>query len=68
MILTWAFQELNPKLNPESIRTTATETDGGYVINGTKMFVDNYVAADKFLVTCRTSPGLRDPVDYRCSL
>ena len=57
MILTWAFQELNPKLNPESIRTTATETDGGYVINGTKMFVDNYVAADKLLVTCRTSPA-----------
>ena len=57
MILTWAFQELNPKLNPESIRTTATETDGGYVINGTKMFVDNYVSADKILVTCRTSPA-----------
>ena len=57
MILTWAFQELNPKLNPESIRTTATETDGGYVLNGTKMFVDNYVAADKILVTCRTSPA-----------
>ena len=57
MILTWAFQELNPKLNPESIRTTAAETDGGYVINGTKMFVDNYVAADKILVTCRTSPA-----------
>ena len=57
MILTWALQELNPKLNPESIRTTATETDGGYVLNGTKMFVDNYVAADKILVTCRTSPA-----------
>ena len=57
MRLTWAFQELNPKLNPESIRTTATETDGGYVLNGTKMFVDNYVAADKILVTCRTSPA-----------
>ena len=57
MILTWAFQELNPKLNPESIRTTATETDDGYIINGTKMFVDNYVAADKILVTCRTSPA-----------
>ena len=57
MILTWAFQELNPKLSPESIRTTATETDGGYVLNGTKMFVDNYVAADKILVTCRTSPA-----------
>ena len=57
MILTLAFQELNPKLNPESIRTTAAETDGGYVINGTKMFVDNYVAADKILVTCRTSPA-----------
>ena len=57
MILTWAFQELNPKLSPESIRTTATETKGGYVLNGTKMFVDNYVAADKILVTCRTSPA-----------
>jgi len=57
MILTWAFQELNPKLSPESIRTTATETDGGYVLNGTKMFVDNYIAADKILVTCRTSPA-----------
>ena len=57
MILTWAFQELNPKLSPESIRTTATETDDGYIINGTKMFVDNYVSADKILVTCRTSPA-----------
>ena len=57
MILTWAFQELNPKLRPESIRTTATETDDGYIINGTKMFVDNYVSADKILVTCRTSPA-----------
>jgi len=55
MILTWAFQELNPKLNPEAIRTTATETDDGYIIDGTKMFVDNYVSADKILIACRTS-------------
>jgi len=55
MILTWAFQELNPKLSPEAIRTTATETDDGYIIDGTKMFVDNYVSADKILIACRTS-------------
>ena len=55
MILTWAFQELNPKLSPEAIRTTAAETDDGYIIDGTKMFVDNYVSADKILIACRTS-------------
>ena len=57
MVLTWAFQELNPKLIPDAIQTTATETDDGYVINGTKMFVDNFGAADNCIVTCRTSPS-----------
>ncbi|MEC9309846.1 MAG: acyl-CoA dehydrogenase family protein [Chloroflexota bacterium] len=56
MVLSWAFQELNPKLIPDAIQTTATETDDGYVINGTKMFVDNFGAADNCIVTCRTSP------------
>jgi alkylation response protein AidB-like acyl-CoA dehydrogenase len=56
-VLTWAFQEMNPKLIPDAIQTTATKTDDGYVINGTKMFVDNFGSSDNVIVTCRTSPS-----------
>lgn len=56
-ILTWAFTEQDPRLLPETIRAQAVAEGGDFVINGTKLFVDNFVAADYVLVACRTAPA-----------
>ena len=57
LVLTWAFSEENPRYLPETIHCQATEDGDGFILNGTKMFVDNFVAAEKCLVACRTSPA-----------
>ncbi len=54
-ILTWAFTEQDPRYRPETVRMTAVADGNDFVLNGTKLFVDNFVAADKCLVVCRTS-------------
>ena len=56
-VLTWALTERDPRFLPETIQTQATEQGGNFVINGTKMFVDNFGASEKCLVVCRTSPA-----------
>lgn len=56
-ILTWAFTERDPRLLPETIRTQAVADGKDFVINGTKLFVDNFVAADHCLVACRSAPA-----------
>jgi alkylation response protein AidB-like acyl-CoA dehydrogenase len=56
-IMTWAFTEQNPRFVPEAINAQATADGDGFVINGTKLFVDNFVVADKCLVVCRTAPA-----------
>lgn len=38
----------------KGIRTTARATDGGYLINGTKMFITNGVLADLYCVAAKT--------------
>ena len=53
-VLTWAFHEQNPQLVPEAVQCQAVADGDGFVLNGRKMFVDNYVAADHCLVVCRT--------------
>lgn len=59
-ILTWAFTEQDPRLLPETIHTQAVAEGNDFVINGTKLFVDNFVAADRCLVVCRTAPASSD--------
>ena len=54
-VLTWAFHEQNPLLLSEAVQCRAVEDGSHFVINGRKMFVDNYVAADHCLVVCRTA-------------
>jgi alkylation response protein AidB-like acyl-CoA dehydrogenase len=54
-VLTWAFHEQNPLLLPEAVQCRAVEDGSDFVINGRKMFVDNYIAADHCLVVCRTA-------------
>ncbi len=56
-ILTWAFAEQDPRLLPETIRTQAAADGKDFIINGTKLFVDNFVAADQCLVACRSAPA-----------
>lgn len=58
-ILTWAYTEEDPRLLPETVRTRATPDGDGFVINGRKLFVDNFAAAGKCLVACRTAPATR---------
>jgi alkylation response protein AidB-like acyl-CoA dehydrogenase len=56
-ILTWAFTEHDPRLRPETVCTQARPDGDGYVIDGTKLFVDNFAAAKHCLVVCRTAPA-----------
>ena len=57
LVLTWAFSEENPRLLPETIQCQAAEDGDNFILSGTKMFVDNFVAAEKCLVACRTAPA-----------
>ena len=44
-----------------SIRTTATKVDGGYVVNGRKVFISRAEQAERVLLITRTTP--RDEVE-----
>ncbi len=57
LVLSWAFNEENPRLLPETIHCQAVEDGDDFVLNGTKMFVDNFTASEKCLVACRTAPA-----------
>ena len=59
-ILTWAFTEQTPRYTPDAINLEATLDGDDYVLNGTKMFVDNFVVADKCLVVARTAAESED--------
>ena len=56
-VLTWAFAEADSRADAESVRMTARAGGDGFVLNGTKMFVDNFRAARHCLVVCRTAPA-----------
>ena len=57
LIMTWAVQEQDPRLLPENIHLEAKAQGDGYLLTGTKMFVDNFVVAEKCLVAARTAPA-----------
>lgn len=46
--------EASTDLSPQVMQTTATQTEGGYLINGRKRWITNSVAADHILVLCRS--------------
>jgi len=52
--LTLALTEASAKYDAASVKTTATARDGGYVINGTKLFVPDANVADYLLCVART--------------
>ena len=57
MVLTWAVHERDARLIPEAMELEARADGDGWVLNGTKMFVDNFVVAERCLVAARTSPA-----------
>ena len=57
LIMTWAVQEQDPRLLPETVHLEAKDQGDGYLLTGTKMFVDNFVVAEKCLVAARTAPA-----------
>jgi alkylation response protein AidB-like acyl-CoA dehydrogenase len=57
-VATWAFAEEGNTWDAAGVTLTATERDGGWVLAGTKTFVEAAGAASWFLVTARTGSGL----------
>lgn len=54
-ILAFAFTEPEYGWSPDLVKLQATARDGGYVLNGTKLFVPDVQVADQILVVARTS-------------
>jgi len=57
LILTLALSEPNAMLDPGFLRTRAVAGSDGYVLDGTKMFVQNAHLADYLVVVARTGVG-----------
>ena len=60
LILTWAFTESDPRFIPEAVKIQTADDGEHFVLTGTKMFVDNLVAAEICLLACRTAPASDD--------
>ncbi|MEE2701195.1 MAG: acyl-CoA dehydrogenase family protein [Chloroflexota bacterium] len=56
LILTWALLEEDPRYLASGIHLEAKEDGDNYVLNGAKLFVDNFEASDQVLVVARTAP------------
>ena len=55
-IFTLAYTEPDYSWQPGAIQTSAAPSDGGYVVNGTKLFIPDANVADRILVAAR-APG-----------
>ncbi len=57
MVMTWAVIEQDPRLIPSAIVEQARQDGDEWVLNGVKMFVDNFNVARRCLVAVRTAPA-----------
>lgn len=55
-----AYTEPDYSWSPSAARLRATENNGGYVLNGTKLFIPDANIADRILVVARTAAGAED--------
>ena len=55
LVLTWAFGETDPRCLPEAVKIEVAADGDHFLLNGNKMFVDNFDAAEQCLVACRTN-------------
>jgi alkylation response protein AidB-like acyl-CoA dehydrogenase len=60
LVMTWAFNEADPRFIPEAVKIEAVADDDHFILNGSKMFVDNFNVAEKCLVACRTNEASSD--------
>ena len=60
LVMTWAFNETDTRYIPEAVKIEAMPDGDHFILNGTKMFVDNFNVAEKCLVACRTSEASPD--------
>ena len=60
MKMTVALTELSGSYRASGINVKATLKDDGYVIDGTKFFVNYANVADYFIVACRTAEGEKE--------
>ena len=60
LIATMALTEPSGLWEPRGIEANARRTDGGYVINGTKLYVPNAHVSDYVIVAARTGDGETD--------
>lgn len=58
VIATAALLDANARYGPDSVSMTAERRNGGYVLNGTKMFVEYANSADLMLVPARSEDGV----------
>jgi alkylation response protein AidB-like acyl-CoA dehydrogenase len=56
-VLTWAFTEQDPRFVPDAVQMSARAQGENFVLDGTKLFVDSFPAADHCLVVARTTAG-----------
>ena len=56
-IFTLAYTEPEYSWSPGSVKLQAVESGGGYMLNGTKLFIPDANVADRILVVARTSNG-----------
>ncbi|MEE9606926.1 MAG: acyl-CoA dehydrogenase family protein [Myxococcota bacterium] len=54
-VIAFAYQEFSRSFDPGVIVVEARPSEEGYLLNGTKMFVEYAAAADRLLVVARTS-------------
>lgn len=54
-LLSWAFSEQDPRFRPDSVHMAARDDGDAFVLNGTKLFVENFVSSQHCLVAVRTA-------------
>ncbi len=59
-VIAFAYQEFTRHFDPGAIQLAARVEGDGFVLEGTKMFVEYAGAADRLLVVARTSGSIRD--------
>lgn len=64
MLTAFGITEPTAGVDTSRIKTKATKVDGGWVINGQKVFITNAQNADRILLLARTSPRRDDKPLY----
>ena len=59
-IYTLAYTEPDYSWSPGAVNLAATANNGGYTLNGTKLFIPDANIADRILVVARTAAGAED--------